>query len=470
MKHISILITTLLLSTALLAQSKFAAIWEGGLSVGGSTITLVFHVTETKGKLDCKMDSPNQGQSGLPCTDVKVTGDSVFMELAGIGIAYVGKMEGNVIDGLFLQGGYSYPLKLEKTNNPTVLVRPQTPKPPFSYKVEDVSFSNADKSLKFGGTITIPEGAGPFPAMLLITGSGAQNRDEEIFGHKPFAVLADYLTKRGFIVLRVDDRGVGASTGDPLDATTLDFVKDAEAGLNYLSSRKETDKKRMGLVGHSEGALIAMMLANKRKDVNFIVSLAGPGVPITELMEEQSVSVFESNGADSAFLSYYRKLYSSIVKSINAAKDSNDAMNKIQASVTEWKKNVPVQTIADMGLVSPKSEEEYVKAYVNIYNSKWFNYFLHMDPTPYIEKLSCSVLVLNGEKDIQVVPSVNLAGFRKALAKSPSRNYEVKELKGLNHLFQTCNVCNTAEYASLSETLAYSLEKELADWLIKNVK
>ena len=471
MKKLSVLLLTLLCTNFAFAQSKFVGIWEGALLVADNKVRLVFYITETNGKLSCKMDSPDQGQTSIPCTKIDYKGDSIWFEIGSAGISYNGKLTSyQLIDGQFAQSVYTIALPLEKTNTPTQLLRPQTPKPPFSYKIEDVTYYNADKTIKFGGTITIPSGTGSFPAILLISGSGQQNRDEEIYGHKPFAVMADYLTKQGYVVLRVDDRGVGSTTGDVQNATTADFVKDASASLNYLATRKEANKNKLGIIGHSEGGQIATMLAAERKDINFIVSLAGPGVPIVELMEEQSVAVFQSNGADSAFVSHYRTLYRGIIASINAAKDSNDAAIRIQESINQWKKGVSPQTVMDMGLVSPKSESEYIQAYVNIYNNKWYNYFLHSNPQPYIEKLSCKVLVLNGEKDIQVLPATNLEGFRKSLKKSSSKKYDVKELKGLNHLFQTCNECHTGEYSTLDETLSPSLLTELSTWLNTNVK
>lgn len=471
MRKLSILLLSVVVPCLAWAQNRFIGSWEGPLQVNKSILRLVFHISEKQGKISAKMDSPDQGQMGMPSTSVTKKGDSIYIEFAQAGILYAGAMyEPTVITGQYSQSTFSFPLVLQKTDNPTKVVRSQTPVPPFNYKVEEVSYYNADKSIKFGGTLTIPNGTGPFPALLLITGSGQQNRDEEISSHKPFAVIADYLTRHGYAVLRVDDRGVNQTTGDARNATTLDFVKDAETSLKYLLSRKEADKEKTGLFGHSEGGLIATILASQRKDIDFIVLAAAPGIPIIDVMEEQTASLFESNGADSAFVAAYRSLYRSIVKAINESKDSNEARVKIENSIKEWKKDKSPQTIEDMGLISIKSVEEYVQAYVNIYNEKWFNNFYKMDPQPYIEKLSCKVLVLNGEKDIQVISKSNLQGFRETLKKSASKNYEVKELPGLNHLFQTCNVCIVSEYALLDETFSRMALTEIREWLDKNVK
>ncbi len=465
----TLLFATLTLSAG--AQNKFAGIWEGVLNAGGKAITLVFHINEENGKLSAKMDSPDQGVVGTPASDVIVTGDSVTVVIAAAGIKYGGRLyEGRTLLGNFMQAGYTFPMNLNRTETPTQLVRPQTPIPPFSYKSENVTYTNADKSIKYGATLTIPEGTGPFPAILLLTGSGPQNRDEEIFGHKPFAVLADYLTKKGYVVLRVDDRGVGQTTGDAQNATTADFVKDAATSFAYLLSRKEADRKRSGLLGHSEGALIAMMLAAENKDVNFIVSMAGPGIRINMLMEEQTAAVMRGNGADSVFVHDYRRLYRKIIDAINASKDSVEVVANIKTGIANWKQTVNQKTIADMGLADAASEEQYIQAYVDIFNNKWYNYFLRMNPQEYLTKLSCKVLALNGEKDIQVASGANLAGFQDALAKSKSPAYEVKELKGLNHLFQECNTCIVGEYALLPETISPTALTAISTWLNKNIR
>lgn len=471
MKHLYILLCTLFFYQATQAQDKFSGAWQGKLKVADkSEITLVFYLKEKNGKLSGKMDSPDQGQTGLSVSDIRTKGDSIFMKMNVIGMSFAGELTGNQIKGRYYQSSLYFPLELEKTNRPSQLLRPQTPVPPFDYKVTNVSYYNADRSVKFGGTLTMPNGAGPFPAILLVSGGGLQNRDNEVEGHKSFAVLADYLTRQGYAVLRVDDRGVDETEGSLVNVTTKELALDAETSLNYLMNRPEINKARTGILGRGEGGLIAAMIASARKDVHFIVSLAGPGVPVARMMGEQTASMFKNNGADKAFIDTYWDLYNGIIKAMNTSKDSSEARTKISKAISDWKNTVSPETIMNMGLVSPQADEGFVAAYMNIFNNKWLKTYYTMNPQPYIEKLSCKVLALNGEKDIEVVPSVNLDGFRKSLQKSPSKNYEVKELKGLNHYFQECHQCTTGEYAMLNETISPAAMKEISDWLNRNVK
>lgn len=452
------------------AQNKFIGSWEGAIKTT-KTIRLIFHIKEDAGKLSATMDSPDQGVTGIGCKAVNIHGDSVIIDMSGIGIMYKGRMTTDTtIAGLWQQGGMSIPIDFMKTASPAELYRPQTPKPPFNYVSEDVIYTNKDKSIQYGATITMPNGKGPFPAVLLITGSGQQNRDEEIFGHKPFAVIADYLTRNGYAVLRVDDRGMGQTTGDLKNVTTADFAQDAEVSLGYLKSRKEVDKKKIGLMGHSEGGMIAEMLASKRKDIDFVVLLAAPGVNVKDLMKDQAGAVLAANGVDSPIVNEYRKLYGSMEDAALTSKDASDMKEKMTLAVKTWKLGASQDAIRTVGVSTADDETDYVNQMQAAVSGAWFSYFLRFDPQPYLRNLSCKVLALNGERDIQVPARANLEGIRQSLAKSKTKVYEVKELKGLNHLFQQCTICNVKEYAVLTETISPAALRTISEWLDANVK
>ncbi|OSZ81987.1 hypothetical protein CAP35_01585 [Chitinophagaceae bacterium IBVUCB1] len=455
-------------SIAAAAQSPVGN-WEGEMNVG-QKVRLVFRVKEANGKLAATMDSPDQGVTGVPVASTTITGDSILFDLNNAGIQYAGLLKDNEITGVWKQGGMNFPLLMKRTDKPTELSRPQTPKPPYGYLSEDVTFKNADGSISYGATITMPAGGKTYPAVLLISGSGPQNRDEELMGHKPFAVMADYLTKKGYIVLRVDDRGVGQTTGDRKKATSADFAKDAHAAIDYLKTRKEVNAKKIGMLGHSEGGMIAPMVAIERKDIDFIVLMAGPGVKIYELMEDQSAAVMQASGVAPAIVAEYRKLYRGIEQSIISSATGEEAQNKMIQVTTAWKNTASKDAIALVDIDDFEKEKKFVAEFMKIYHDAWFNYFLKYDPQPVLQKLSCKVLALNGDKDMQVLSKPNLEGMRQMLTKSKTKNYEIKELQGLNHLFQTCKKCTVQEYGILEETIAPIALQAVGDWLDKWVK
>lgn len=265
------------------------------------------------------MDSPDQGAKGISINRVQITGDSVVLELAAANAKYSGRLTSDsTISGQWLQGT-AFPLDLKKTSGEgttEALRRPQTPVPPFPYERIDVVFENPDKSIRYGATITRPEGGGPFPALLLLTGSGPQNRDEELYGHKPFAVIADYLTRKGYLVLRVDDRGVGETTGDRSSATSKDFADDAIVALDYLNILPDVDKTKIGLLGHSEGGMLAQMVAARRSEVDFLILMAAPGEKVVDLMTGQNKAVMESMGLPAQAADHYLRLYKPLVSAI----------------------------------------------------------------------------------------------------------------------------------------------------------
>lgn len=455
--------------SALPQSGKFHGTWQGKLNVGVE-LRLVFHITDSAGVLNASADSPDQNAFGMKCDSVFVTENTITIKMLALRASYVGKQNSDsIIEGTFAQGA-NLPLTLKKVNKVEVRKRPQTPKPPFSYKSEEVIYENADKSLKYGATITIPNGAGPFPAAVLITGSGAQNRDEEILGHKLFAVIADHLTQNGIIVLRVDDRGMGKSTGKFSEATSADFANDVSASVDYLLARNEVDKNKVGLIGHSEGGMIAPMVATKRTDINFVILLAGPGVKTLDLLVEQTGAIMISSGvSEKAVLSYkplYRKL---LVKTIGET-DTTKAFQKASKLTEKWADQTDTTILIQLGMNDKYAREKASEQMVKSVSGKWFRYFLRFDPAPYLRKLNCKVLALNGSKDLQVIASQNIPGIDAALKKSKAPVKDIKVLEGLNHLFQTCKKCSLAEYGEIEETFSPEALKEMSGWLNKNVK
>ncbi len=444
--------------------------WEGTLSVGVD-LRIIFHVkSDGQGNLVSTADSPDQAAFGIPCDSTYIANQLLNIRMNALNAGYTGKLVNDtLIEGMFTQG-QEFPLTLKKLDKPTERNRPQNPKGPFAYKSEEVMYPAKDPSIQLAGTITIPDGKGPFPAALLITGSGPQDRNEELMGHKPFEVLADYLSREGYIVLRVDDRGIGKSTGMFAYATSVDFAGDASAGVDYLLTRPEVNRKKIGLIGHSEGGMIAPMIATSRKDIDFIVLLAGPGVKITELMAEQNAAILRSSKVSADAIAAYIPLYDEVVSQIRMATDSAAAYKAAETLLESWTSKTDAKIISEMKMDGDKNKKKFLSAMAGQISSPWFKYFLSFDPQPYLEKLKCKVLAINGDKDIQVISSQNLPAIAQALKKAKPKVWEVKALPGLNHLFQTCKQCTFQEYAELEETFSPVALNYIGVWLNKNVK
>jgi pimeloyl-ACP methyl ester carboxylesterase len=442
-------------------------IYEGTLKAGATETRLVFHLFRQKdGSYAGTMDSPDQGAKGLVLDKVSVKGDSVRLEFSSATIVFEGKRgkAGREIAGTFRQAGLSFPLMLRRVAKVKEARRPQTPKKPYPYDAIEVSYENKRHGIKLAGTLTVPRGKGPFPAVLLITGSGAQDRDETILGHKPFLVLADYLTRRGIAVLRVDDRGVGGSTGSVPNSTTADFAEDVRAGVAFLKGRKEVNAAQIGLIGHSEGGAIAPLLASRSKDIAFIVLLAGPGVPGHEILYTQAAAGLKLAGsADPKALALLKKLHERLFAVVRAAKGSAAAEKKAHAAVEE--------------ITSKLSEDEkkqsagalvVIETHTQLVLTPWGRFFLDYDPRPALRKVHCPVLALNGAKDVQVDAKVNLRAIEAALKEAGNKDVTIRELPGLNHLFQTCKTGAGSEYGAIEETLAPVVLETVAAWIAEH--
>ena len=453
-------------------SAQLTGSWQGTLQVGKG-LRMVFHFgRDTVGQWTASFDSPDQYATGIPCSDVHIEGDSLHLQIP----AAKGSFRGILLNDSTIRGEWKqtarFDLSLKKTATPTEIVkRRQTPEPPFPYKAVEVEYRNDKTALRYGATLTIPEGEGPFPAVVLITGSGAQDRDETILGHKPFAVLADDLTRHGVIVLRVDDRGIGKSTGNFSSSTSADFAEDVNASLDFLKMQPKTNKSKLGLIGHSEGGMIAPMVAVQRDDIDFIILLAGPGEKILKLMAEQNAAILKSVGINKGAVESFENFYPTLVHTMTDSKSIGEAKKQMNLALDQWKNSTPKNyVLATTGIYNDSSQKNYIERLTGAMYTPWFLYFLKYDPVPNLEKLKCKVLALNGEKDVQVIASSNLAGIKQALEKNKLAKFTVSEMPHLNHLFQNCNKCTVQEYGELEETFSPVALAMISDWIDKNVR
>ena len=454
------LISIAIAQSAFALDNNFAGTWQGTLKIQTMELRVVFHLqSDSTGAMKATLDSPDQGAKGIPVDNVAMRKDSLILTINAIGGSYEGMVHpgDSVITGTWKQRGASLPLDLHRIQSVAEVRRPQEPKPPFPYDAEEVSYPNVDAGITLAGTFTKPKTGGPFPALLLITGSGPQNRDEELFGHKPFLVLADYLTRRGIAVLRVDDRGTAKSTGNFGTATTKDFAGDVRAGITYLRSRPDVNVKKIGLLGHSEGGLIAPMVASESKDVAFIVMMAGPSLTGEEILYLQDSLISTAMGAPpkeiTKELQLNRKLYSLIRTESDTVKLQKEIRSAVRESMT-----------ADSATLG-KINDEAVDAAVRQLISPWFRFFVTYDPNPALEKVTCPILALDGSKDLQVPAKENIEGLEKAFKASGNKNATAKLLPGLNHLFQKSETGAPLEYGKIEETINPDALKVIGDWI-----
>jgi pimeloyl-ACP methyl ester carboxylesterase len=475
MKKLLAGVVTLLFFNQIKAQD-IAGSWQGAINAGGADLHLVFNIGKTSDtSYTSTFDSPDQKAFGIPCSKTYKIKDSVFIEIAIIKGAYKGLWDGkNDITGVYSQGAAHLSLNMkrltdaDKAQMSKTPERPQTPKPPYNYFSEDVEYDNANKTLHYGATFTRPNGDGKYPAVIIITGSGTQDRDGTLFGHKLYWVLADYLTKNGIAVLRVDDRGAGKSSegNNIAKVTSADLSHDVEASLNYLETRTDVNKKHLGLIGHSEGGIIAPMVAAKRKDVDFIVLWAGPIVGGAELNTQQNAYSLKRSGVDSIAVKAFINLHRKELALFASSPDTTSLNQKILSVFDTWKKEQP-QSISDALHVKGNTifGQDILKIYDGLYTLPWMRYFITYDPATDLGKVKCRVLAINGSKDTQVDAKSNLARIKEILTKNGNKNFETKELPGLNHLLQTATTGDVSEYEKISETISPDAMKIISDWI-----
>lgn len=435
--------------------------WNGILKSGGMQLRLIFHITKIDSGISATMDSPDQGAENLPMSKAIFENKMLTIKMAAAGFEYSGKLDSGVVAGTFKQGGQSLPLILtRKVEAKVQIIRPQEPVKPYPYYSEEVTFENKKDSITLAGTLTLPKKEGKFPVVVLITGSGPQNRNEELMGHKPFLVLSDYLTRNGIGVLRFDDRGTFASKGNFAKATTFDFATDVESAVNYLKTRPEIDKKHIGLIGHSEGGIIAPIVATKSKDVSFIVLMAGTAIPGSELLLLQQDLIGRTSGMKEEDLKIATKLNTAIYKMVDETTNTDSLKAKITRYLIAKSKELP-----DLKIPEGKTVNDFIEMELAQLMTPWMLNFIRYNPAPTLEKVKCPVLAINGSKDLQVPASVNLPAIENALKKGGNKKGTIKELPGLNHLFQECTTGAPKEYSEIEQTISPVALETIANWI-----
>jgi len=440
------------------AKKGIAGLWYGVLKVGAIELRMGFQIEKQGDKLTAKLHSVDQGDVKLPMDLVTFADGKLTVKSEKGKLTYTGQMQdgGNAILGE-LDQGVKFKLDLTRTATAPTNNRPQSPKKPYPYVEEQVAFDSTATGVKLAGTLTKPKGDGPFPVAVLVSGSGPQDRDETLLGHKPFLVLADHLTRKGIAVLRYDDRGVGKSTGTFETATTKDFADDAAGAVAFLKARK--DMAKIGLIGHSEGGLIAPMVAAGSKDVGFIVLLAGPGLPGDEIVVAQSELILLAMGEKKENIARAMKLSRKLFAAAKAgatAKELEAVILKAGEELTDEKEKI--EFAASKPLIVAKTKE---------LSTPWFRYFLAHDPRPVLAKVTCPILAINGSLDLQVPCEPNLDAVRKATPHN--KDMTTTELKGLNHLFQPTKTGLPSEYGVIEETFAPAALDVISGWLLKRV-
>jgi uncharacterized protein len=430
-----------------------AGYWLGTLKLGAIDLRLGIHIEKKPdGSLAATVDSIDQGAAGVKTDSATFADQKLVLKMPDSQYTGTLQPDGDTIKGDLEQKGIRLPLELKRQAGPVTLNRPQTPKKPYPYESEDLTFPSRAKDVTLAATYTRPKGDGPFPTVALISGSGPQDRDESLMGHKPFHVLADHLTRAGIAVLRYDDRGVGKSTGDFAKATTKDFADDAAGAVTFLKSRKEVGK--IGLVGHSEGALIAPMVAAASADVGFIVLLGGPGVNGEEILYAQGQAIVKAMGGNPLGLAIQKGVQQKFFALVKEGADDAKIREAAKGLVPAGKKDVDGALGAQLGTLT----------------SPWFKFFLTHDPKTDLVKVKCPVLAITGEKDLQVPPTENLAAIESALKGAGNSDVTTKTMPGLNHLFQTCKTGLPAEYGKIEETFAPAALDEVTTWIKNRAK
>ena len=448
-----------MLMTGTLSAQEITGPWSGSMSVSGFKLRLVFHIQRSEQGLSATLDSPDQGGKGIPGDTVTFNPPALRIVMRSLGASYDAVLANDTLKGTFSQVGMKIPLDMVRNDiSKGLFKRPQESRPPFPYYTEEVTFINSTDNITLAGTLTLPAKEGKYPVVVLISGSGPQNRDEELMGHKPFLVVADYLTRNGIGVLRYDDRGTAQSGGRFSTATSSDFSNDAEAAVEYLRTRHEVDSLRIGLIGHSEGGIIAPMVAARNKRVAFVVMLAGVGVPGHEVLKTQVEDMAKASGVPDSARKINNRITERMYELILTCSDQKYVLDSLTVYIRQSEQVVQPEFSIDV-------DDPLLKATARWMLSPWMQYFLRYDPAPTLRKVTCPVLALNGTKDMQVAAQSNLSAIRKALEEGGNTDVTVRELPGLNHLFQECTTGALDEYATIEQTFAPSALEIIVAWI-----
>ncbi len=449
-------------------EKQFTSLWEGKLKISSVSLRLVLKLfSNSDGSLGAFLDSPDQGANNIPVSSITMDEDSLKFAIQTIGASYTGKIykDSVMVKGTFKQGGMVLPLDLKKIEKLTEVKRPQEPKKPYPYNDEEVTFENKTANITLAGSFTYPKSGGLFPAVVFVTGSGPQDRDETLAGginHKPFLILSDYLTRNGIAVLRYDDRGIGKSKGVFATSTTEDFATDAQAAVEYLKARKEVDPKKIGIAGHSEGGLIAPMVAVNSSDVSFIVLLAGPGLPGKDILLLQGRLISKASGEKEEAINKGMKLNEKMYDAVLSEENNTVAEEKIRALYDDFYNSLTAEEKKEAD-----GRKQMIEQGIKQLTKPWFRFFMKFDPRPVLESVTVPVLALNGEKDLQVPPKENLVEIEKALKVGGNTNFKIVELQNLNHLFQTARTGSPSEYGTIEETFSPDALKIIKDWILE---
>jgi hypothetical protein len=466
MSHIimnkTILYLFLFLAAGKIYSQDITGGWAGSLNIQGTSLRLVFNISKNDTVLVSTMDSPDQGAYGLPTTRTTYSDNKIEIVATGLGIYYRGVLDNDSISGTFSQGGIPFPLTLRRSTE-QVIHRPQTPREPLPYISEEVIITDDPNSeISLSATLTLPDSTGVFPAVVLIAGSGPNDRDETVYGHKPFFVISDHLTRNGFAVLRYDKRGVGKSNGDFGKATINDFVSDANNAVEYLKSRKEIDSSKIGLIGHSEGGIIAPMVAVENDDVKFIVLMAAPATSGIDIVLDQNENSMKYQKIEPETIDRIqilnREIFESLLKWTGTENDRTALRDKLSYL---WEQ-LPI-------LIKLKVEKEpYLRAQFNAMITPGYRSFLATNPDDYLSKVSCAVFAINGGNDVQVQAEKNLMAI-KGSVDSGNPNVVTKLYPELNHLFQESITGQPDEYTKIEQTLSPQVLSDITVWLKRQI-
>jgi pimeloyl-ACP methyl ester carboxylesterase len=467
---------------SLLCLVMAAALWARAPSVDGNWQGMLgasqrvgLHVSKTTaGEYSATLDVINQARSGVQVQQMTLVGYALHFEIPTLNAKYDGTLnaDGNEITGALSDAmptpgrtSISRPLTFKRVDTVDSFGRPQNPKGPIPYDSAEVSYENKPAGVHLAATLTLPRGNGPFPAAILITGSGSQDRDETVAGHKPFLVIADYLTRRGIAVLRVDDRGMGASTGNAAATTLNDSVDDVLIGVRYLKGCREIDPKHIGVIGHSAGGRIGPLAAAQSADITFVVMLAGSGIAFDQNIFAQRAAIVRVSGAGEEAIARDRSIVGMILDVLKSEQDQTTAAEKVKAEWGRTKAGLP-----ESQQNTPTTSDEYVLKLAAAFNTAEVRSALRSDPADTLQQLKVPLLALNGSRDLQVIPQRNLQAVAAALSNGGNPDFTVTAIPGLNHLFQTCRDCSVDEYGKLDETFSPVALEIVGNWILQHVR
>jgi uncharacterized protein len=435
--------------------------WKGVVRVKKTKFNVVFRFAKTPDGYITTLDSPDYGAKGYPINSVKVNQGQLNMAMSIVRIEYNGKIYSDAIHGSLTFNGRHYPMWLTRVTDPVPETKVKPAKPASGFYTENVTFLNTKSKILLAGTLTLPKKTGNYPIVVLVSGYGPDDRDEEKYLHRPFQVLAEYLTMNGIGVLRYDDRGVGLSKGEFRTATTDDFKSDVESALDYLKKRPEIDKKKMALIGHGEGGLIAAMIAAKSSEIKCIAMLGAPGMRGDNLMILRAQSIAAVSGASDDDLMKIHKIYTKVFRIISDSTDKRVMKEDVTDFLNMSFKKIPDSNGKPRGM----SFDQYVDTKVDELTNPWMLNYIKLDPVFYLETVKCPVLVLHGEKDLEVPTESNILSIKNAFNKAQNNDVTIKVLPKLNHLFQECKTGLPSEYPSIPEIISTSALDEISDWV-----